>query len=116
MKAKKFRTIIFCNTIDSCRAVEYSLNEETHTINNKQFHSISYHGDLNSRDRETNLDKFRNGFINKELLIYFDVIYISGSEQYLVCTDIAARGLDIPEIGQIIMFDFPLNPIDYLHR
>lgn len=34
----------------------------------------------------------------------------------MVCSDIAARGLDIPEIGHIVMFDFPLNPIDYLHR
>jgi len=34
----------------------------------------------------------------------------------LICTDIASRGLDIPAIEHIIMFDFPLNPIDYLHR
>ena len=34
----------------------------------------------------------------------------------MVCTDIAARGLDIPEIGHIILFDFPMNPIDYIHR
>lgn len=44
------------------------------------------------------------------------VIAIIGTEQYMVCTDIAARGLDIPEIAHIVMFDFPLNPIDYLHR
>ena len=41
---------------------------------------------------------------------------LSGSEQYMVCSDIAARGLDIPEIGHVVLFDFPLNPIDYLHR
>lgn len=34
----------------------------------------------------------------------------------MVCTDIAARGLDIPEIDHVIMFDFPLNPVDYIHR
>ena len=34
----------------------------------------------------------------------------------MVCSDIAARGLDIPETGHVVMFDFPLNPIDYLHR
>lgn len=33
-----------------------------------------------------------------------------------VCTDIAARGLDMPDVDHVIMFDFPLNPIDYLHR
>ena len=40
----------------------------------------------------------------------------AGQEQYLVCSDIAARGLDIPAIGHVVMFTFPLNPIDYLHR
>ena len=39
-----------------------------------------------------------------------------GNQQYLVCTDLAARGLDIPEIDHVIMFDFPLNPVDYIHR
>lgn len=34
----------------------------------------------------------------------------------MVCSDIAARGLDIPETGHVVMFDFPLNPVDYLHR
>jgi superfamily II DNA/RNA helicase len=34
----------------------------------------------------------------------------------MVCSDIAARGIDITGVGHIVMFDFPLNPIDYLHR
>ena len=59
----------------------------------------SYHGDLNSKEREQGLDRFR-----------------SGERQYLVCTDIAARGIDIPEVDHVIMFDFPMNPVDYLHR
>ena len=33
-----------------------------------------------------------------------------------MCTDIASRGLDIPQVDHVVMFDFPLNPIDYLHR
>lgn len=41
---------------------------------------------------------------------------IAGEEQYMVCSDIAARGLDIPETAHVVMFDFPLNPVDYLHR
>ncbi|KAL7573442.1 hypothetical protein ACA910_013759 [Epithemia clementina (nom. ined.)] len=34
----------------------------------------------------------------------------------LVCTDLAARGLDVPQVDHVIMFDFPLNSMDYLHR
>lgn len=86
-------TMIFCNTIDSCRAVEYAIKEDTN------IEAACYHGDLNSRERESNLKKFRDG-----------------ESSYLVCTDIAARGLDIPDIDHIIMFDFPMNPVDYIHR
>ena len=91
-KGKKYPTLIFCNTVASCRAVEYSLTE-------KDVKCLSYHGDLNSREREANLEKFRKHEV-----------------QYLVCSDIAARGLDIPDVQHVIMFDFPLNPIDYIHR
>ena len=35
---------------------------------------------------------------------------------FLVCTDIASRGLDMPFVEHVVMFDFPLNPIEYLHR
>lgn len=72
--------------------MDYALTEAGHVVQ-------SYHGDLNSKERETGLDRFR-----------------SGERQYLVCTDIAARGIDIPEVDHVIMFDFPMNPIDYLHR
>lgn len=36
--------------------------------------------------------------------------------QFMVCTDVAACGLDLPLVEHVIMFDFPLNPIEYLHR
>jgi superfamily II DNA/RNA helicase len=43
---------------------------------------LSYHGDLNSKERDSNLQAFRQGDVS-----------------LLVCTDIAARGIDIPEVG-----------------
>lgn len=91
-KDSNHKTAIFCNSIASCQAVAYGINEAG-------FQAQSYHGDLNSRMRGANLVSFREGDI-----------------KCLVCTDIASRGLDIPGLDHVVMFDFPLNPIDYLHR
>ncbi len=89
------KCMIFCNTLDSCRAVEYTLSEASVPV-------ISYHGGMNSAAREQNMLNFReNDDIDSNLM---------------VCTDIAARGLDISNVKHVIMFDFPLNPIDYIHR
>lgn len=89
---KHYKSAIFCNSIVSCQAVTYALNESGYKCD-------SYHGDLNSRMRVASLESFREG-----------------KTQYLVCTDIASRGLDILDLDHVVMFDFPLNPIDYLHR
>lgn len=90
---KEPKTLIFCNTISSCRAVEHALTEAGISC-------LSYHGDLGSTMRNENVQIFKS----------------SAFQNTLICTDIASRGLDIPTIEHIIMFDFPLNPIDYLHR
>lgn len=39
-----------------------------------------------------------------------------GNIRFLVATDIAARGMDIPEVSHVVNFDAPLNPEDYVHR
>jgi superfamily II DNA/RNA helicase len=92
-------TLVFCNTVASCRAAEHALAESGVL-------SLCYHGDLNSADREENLLKFRKVGEDGD---------VDGAS-VLVCTDIASRGLDVPEVDHVVMFDFPLNPIDYLHR
>jgi superfamily II DNA/RNA helicase len=92
-RMKNKRILVFCNTIDSCRAVDHAINEED------KFKTLCYHGDMNSLERQSNMDAFRKG-----------------EENILVCTDIAARGIDIPDVDNVIMFDFPMNPIDYIHR
>jgi superfamily II DNA/RNA helicase len=86
-------TMVFCNTVASCRAAEHALAESG-------IESLCYHGDLGSTARVESLKAFRAG----------------DGVRVLVCTDIAARGLDIPEVDHVVMFDFPLNSIDYLHR
>ena len=91
------KTMIFCNTIDSCRAVAYFMEVQfTGRL------CLSYHGEIKSSTRVRNMDIFRDD--------------ASLTPMFMVCTDIAARGLDIPGVDHVIMFDFPLNPVDYLHR
>ena len=91
------KTIIFCNTIASCRAVDFAVREEEVRYGDHKV--LCYHGDMNSRDREASLLEFRGA-----------------DTGILVCTDLAARGLDLPQVDHVVNFDFPRNPIDFLHR
>jgi len=106
-------TIIFCNTASSVRAVQYALAEA-------RIESLAYHGELNSAARTENLQRFRRGASrasgNKEESFLEDEFGEPRDPNILVCTDIGARGLDIPEVDAVVMFDFPLNAMDYLHR
>jgi superfamily II DNA/RNA helicase len=57
------------------------------------------HGDMSQPTRMDTLDKFKNGTVG-----------------LLVATDVAARGLDIPNVGTVINYTFPLTVEDYIHR
>ena len=57
------------------------------------------HGDLSQAARMAALDDFK-----------------SGKTQVLVATDVAARGLDIANVGAVINYTFPLTIEDYIHR
>ncbi|MCW6510255.1 DEAD/DEAH box helicase [Lichenifustis flavocetrariae] len=59
----------------------------------------SLHGDMDQRARMASLDAFRNGDVS-----------------LIVCSDVAARGLDIPEVSHVFNFDVPTHPEDYVHR
>lgn len=95
----KQRTMLFCNTLDSCRAVEHHLRE-------RNIDTVCYHGDVPLEERKMAIRKFSG--LDEEIGDYPPI---------LVATDLAARGLDIPgKVDHVINFDFPLNPVDYLHR
>ncbi len=98
--ASRTRTMVFCNTLPSCRAVEHALAEAG-------LHTVSYNGDMAGDARVESVRAFTAGGEDGDVLPL----------PVMVCTDIAARGLDFGcSVGHVVMFDFPLNPVDYLHR
>jgi len=84
--------IIFCNFRDSIDFVSLYLEE------NDIGHSC-FHGGLEQRDRERALIKFRNG-----------------SARILIATDLAARGIDVPEMDYIIHYQIPNREDEFIHR
>ena len=85
-------TLIFCNQRDVVEKVSAYLT-------NRKLANEFFHGKLEQPDRERALSKFRNGSCT---------VFIS--------TDLASRGLDIPEIRNIIHFDIPVRLDEYIHR
>lgn len=57
------------------------------------------HGGRNQKQRSSVLKKFRDGAL-----------------QVLVATDVAARGIDVPNVGLVVNFDLPQSPEDFVHR
>lgn len=85
-------SIIFCNHRESVERVSKALTEKGIT-------NTFYHGAMEQRDREVALAKFRNG-----------------SSDFLVTTDLASRGLDIPYIRYIIHYHLPTTEDIFTHR
>ncbi|MCV6629464.1 MAG: DEAD/DEAH box helicase [Flavobacteriaceae bacterium] len=84
--------IVFCNFRDSIAQLSDILYK------NKISH-VCFSGGMEQRDRERSLIKFRNG-----------------TAQLLVATDLAARGIDIPEIQFIIHYEHPRAVEEFIHR
>jgi superfamily II DNA/RNA helicase len=84
--------IIFCNFRDALGRVSDYLNE--HNIEHEP-----YHGGMEQLDRERALIKFRNG-----------------TSHFLLATDLAARGLDVPEIEFILHYHLPPHEKEFTHR
>jgi superfamily II DNA/RNA helicase len=84
--------IIFCN-----RKVEVAILHKS--LVKHGFSAGALHGDMDQKARMETLDKFR-----------------SGELKLLAASDVAARGLDIPDVSHIFNFDLPWQPDDYVHR
>ena len=91
-REKGQQTIVFVATKQRTQRIADDLNKEG-------FKVITIHGDLSQRQRDYSMNRFKNG-----------------SEDILVATDIAARGIDVPTVGNIINYDIPEDPLIYFHR
>lgn len=85
-------SIVFLNYRDSVERTVAFLQEHG-------FVCSAYHGGMDQRQREDNLYKFSNG-----------------SSSVLVSTDLASRGLDIPDVDNIIHYHLPQGEAEYTHR
>ncbi|OOM10612.1 DEAD/DEAH box helicase [Clostridium saccharobutylicum] len=87
-----FMAIIFCRTkrrVDDLEAI----------MHNRKYNCVKIHSDIPQNKRERIMKSFRNAEI-----------------QYLIATDVAARGLDISGITHIYNYDIPENTESYIHR
>lgn len=85
-------TIVFCNHREACDRICDLLDDE-------KIEYAIFHGGLEQPQRELELLKFRNG-----------------SAQFLIATDIAARGIDIPDLDYVIHYQLPKQESTFTHR
>ena len=86
------KTVVFCQTKRTCDRVERNLQD-------LGVKAAAIHGDLSQVSREKALKRFTDGQLN-----------------VLVATDVAARGIDIDDIGAVIHYEPAGDVKDYLHR
>ncbi len=87
-----YLAIVFCNT-------KYRVDDVVRKLRQNGFNTEGLHGDINQSKRTRIMNKFR-----------------SGNVQVLVATDVAARGIDVPNIDIIINFEIPNDEKLYVHR
>jgi ATP-dependent RNA helicase DeaD len=84
--------IIFCNT-------KSMVDDLVDHLNAQGYSADRLHGDMNQNMRDRVMNKFRK----------------SGLE-FLVATDVAARGIDVDDVQVVFNYDLPYDPEDYVHR
>lgn len=84
--------LVFCSTRDAVRHLQSSLLE-------RGFNSVALSGEMGQRERNDALQSLRDG-----------------RARVCVATDVAARGLDLPDLGLVIHAELPMNKAGLLHR
>ncbi len=85
-------TMIFCRT-------KHMVDELGEALMARGYATETIHGDLSQAQRDRVMRRFRGG-----------------QAEILIATDVAARGLDIPDVSHVINFDAPESPETYVHR
>ena len=86
------RVMVFCKTKRGVQRLADELEE-------RGFTATSIHGDLTQLAREKSLKQFREG-----------------KAQVIVCTDVAARGIDVAKVSHVVNFECPDDEKTYIHR
>ncbi|NDB32664.1 MAG: DEAD/DEAH box helicase [Nitrososphaeria archaeon] len=89
---KKGQTVVFCSTKNRTRDVARALRQEG-------FNAVAIEGDMSQHRREISMSQFRRG-----------------QADILVATDVAARGIDVPEVALVVNYDVPNQEMVYFHR
>ncbi len=84
--------IVFCETRGECKSVA----EKLHDLG---VSSLPLHGELSQSQREYAMERFK-----------------AGKVQLLICTDIAARGIDVQDLNMVVNFGLPRQHESYIHR
>ncbi|KAK3817196.1 MAG: P-loop containing nucleoside triphosphate hydrolase protein [Benniella sp.] len=113
---RKENTLIFCNTKHSCELLY------NHLKTNQVPGLLGIlHGDASNR--EEILEKFKNDDYIPLSLLSTSTSRTTATEQagqkggkILISTDIASRGIDTTAVNHVVLYDFPVTIVDYLHR
>merc|ERR1712142_506023 len=87
--------IIFCRTKLDCDNLEKYLK----SVNSREMSCVCLHSDRAPRERQQNLQNFKDG-----------------RAKFMICTDVAARGLDIKGVPYVINVTLPDDKANYIHR
>ncbi|MDB2477856.1 helicase C-terminal domain-containing protein, partial [Alphaproteobacteria bacterium] len=88
----QFRTIIFTRT-------KHGADQLVKYLSKQKIVASAIHGNKSQNQRQRTLEAFRKG-----------------EEHILIATDIAARGIDIPDVSLVVNYDVPTTPEAYVHR
>jgi ATP-dependent RNA helicase DeaD len=89
---KKGQTVVFCSTKNRTRDVARALRQSG-------FNAVAIEGDMSQHRREISMSQFRRG-----------------QADILVATDVAARGIDVPQVALVVNYDVPNQEMVYFHR